>query len=77
MKRWADAFEELLNNDSGDDGSSDSDDSNLQLEKRTRVLDDQITKAEVEKAIQGIHNGKAGGIDQIPAEVLWNNNMIY
>ena len=65
-KRWKEHFEEILNRHIPDDPVTDVEIDPIINEIST----DPITKAEIRTALRKMKNGKAGGKDEITAELL-------
>ena len=65
-KRWKERFEEILNRPITDDPVT-----NVEIDPIiNEISSDPITKAEIRTALRKIKNGKAGGKDEITAELL-------
>ena len=67
MERWVEHYLELY---STENTASEETRNSIQLMPIMEELDSEPTTSEIEKAINGLANGKAHGNDAIPPEVI-------
>ncbi|MEW8547636.1 MAG: reverse transcriptase family protein, partial [Candidatus Thiodiazotropha sp.] len=81
LNKWKADFDTLLNPQSNNGGSSTSDwpeaDDVISRTVNEEILNGSLSIDEVRKAVSQLKANKACGYDEIPAEVLKNDKMIY
>ena len=73
LDKWADHFSNLLNVNNGDTVCANNNTENVEDE----YLDSSISFQDVYKAVFSLKNGKAEGVDDLPAEVLKCEKVIH
>ena len=74
LNTWKNSFSNLLNNKGVDDVNVNVNKDDIII--HDAMLDADITREEVVKALIKAKTGKATGIDDIPVEILFNENCI-
>jgi Reverse transcriptase (RNA-dependent DNA polymerase) len=69
LKIWSNYFEKLLNVDTNDE-DSDGNEKCVEEEQNDKDEEDEVSEAEVERALRGMRNGRSPGIDEVTVEMI-------